>query len=210
MNKKELVETILEIKKVDTRTNLMKKKNEVLEGILEGLQVSDKNEEVEKTTTKELKQEVPKKKSIDRDLMVSCRNLTSGRLTYISKKTGLETVWSEFGDEEYVDVAELLTMKTSQPKFLKEPWLFIDDEDVSEYLGLKELYKNIIPIDEVDDFFSLSANEARKIVPKLPKGTKQLIGEKARIGITDGTLNNLQLVKLLEQELKLDLISLME
>lgn len=209
MNKKELVDAILSIKEVDTKTNLLKKKNEVLEGILEGLQKSSEDKEENKKTV-EVKKVAPKKNVIDRDLMVSCRNLTSGRLTYISKKTGLEVVWSEFGDEEYVDVAELLTMKTSQPKFLKEPWLFIDDEGVSEYLGLKELYKNIIPIDEVDDFFLLNANEARKIIPKLPKGTKELIGEKARKGITDGTLNNLQLIKLLEQELNLDLISLME
>lgn len=215
MTKKELVSEILKIEKVDSQSNLMQKKNEDLEKILEGLQ--SKNDHVEESTTQDLETEEvkvkptpPKKKVIDRDSMVSCRNITSGRLTYISKKTGLETVWSEFGDTEFIDVAELLTMKSSQPKFLKEPWVFIDDEDVAEYLGLKELYKNIIPIEEVDEFFSLSANEARKILPKLPKGMKVLIAEKARQGIQDGSLSNLQLVKLLEQELQVDLINLMD
>lgn len=154
--------------------------------------------------------EVPKKVEITRDMMVACRNLTSGKLIYVSKKTGLETIWSNYGDEEYLDVGELLTMKSSQPAFLKNPWLLVDDEDVANYLGLKEVYANIIPVDEIDDFFNLSANEARNILPKLPKGTKELVSEKARQGIQDGTLNNLQLIRLLEQELQLDLLSLME
>lgn len=211
MTKKELVNEILKLKKVDSRANLMKKKNEDLEEIFSNLQSHQQTkDEQESIEEKVIKPEPPKKKVIDRDTMVSCRNLTSGRLTYISKKTGLETVWSEFGDEEYIDVAELLTMKSSQPKFLKEPWVFIEDEDIVEYLGLKELYKTIIPIDEVDDFFTLSVNEARKILPKLPKGMKTLISEKARKGIQEGTLSNIQLVRLLEQELHLDLISLMD
>jgi hypothetical protein len=210
MTKAELVSEILSIKKVDTRTNLMKLKNDKLESILEGLHQPPttpevKDEEVVKTVKVE-----PKKRVIERNELVSCRNITSGRLTYISKKTGMETVWSQFGDEEFIEVAELLTMKTSQPKFLKEPWLFIEDEEIAEHLGLKQLYENIIPIDEVDEFFSLTASEARLIVPKLPKGMKTLIAEKARKGIQDGSFNNLQLVKLLEQELNLDLISLMD
>ncbi len=110
MAKKDLVDDILKIKKVDSRSHLMQKRNEDLEKILSELQHSDVKD-TEDTVVEEKKVEVkkpepPKKKAIDRDTMVSCRNLTSGRLTYISKKTGLETVWSEFGDEEYIDVAE--------------------------------------------------------------------------------------------------------
>ena len=204
--KKELVNEILEIEKVDSRSNLMKIKNEELESILEDLQSKGEKEETKPVEEKKSSE----KKKISRDTMVSCRNLTSGRLTYISKKTGMETVWSEFGDEEYLDVAELLTMKTSQPSFLKSPWIFIEDEDVVEYLGLKELYKTIIPIDEVDDFFKLPIDKARKILPQLPKGMKTLIGEKARKGIQEETLDNTKMIRLLQDELNLDLLSLMD
>lgn len=172
-----------------------------------------KNESPETETEIKIEKEVvkpQKKKQIDRDSLISCFNLTSGKLTYISRKTGLQTVWSNYGDVDYIEFAELLTMKASQPKFLNEPWIFIEDEEVVNQLGLKELYKNIIPVNEVDDFFKLDANNAREILPKLPKGMKELIGDKARKGIQDGDLNNLKLIRLLEQELHLDLISLME
>lgn len=151
-----------------------------------------------------------KKKQIDRDSLIACFNISSGNLIYVSRKTGLQTVWSNYGDVEYVDFAELLTMKASQPKFLNEPWLFVEDEEVVNQLGLKEVYKNIIPVHEVNDFFNLTVDEAKNIIPKLPKGTKELIGDKARKGVQDGSLNNLQLIRLLEQDLHLDLISLMD
>jgi hypothetical protein len=163
---------------------------------------------VEETIEAEVKPQ--KRKQIDRDSLIACYNLTSGNLIYISRKTGLQTVWTNYGDVEYIDFAELLTMKASQPKFLNEPWVFVEDEEVVSQLGLKEMYKNIIPVHEVDDFFKLNVNKAREILPKLPKGMKELISEKARKGIQNGELSNLQLIRLLEQELQLDLISLMD
>jgi len=206
MNKQELVKEILAIKKVDTKVNLMKKKLNDLKDILSSLQTEE--DQVEEVVGKPKAK--PEKKKVELDDLVACRNLTSGRLVYISKKTGFEAVWSEYGDVEYLPVSELLTMKSSQPKFLKDPWMFIDDEDVADYLGLTKLYETIIPVDELEDFFELSANEARQILPKIPKGTKTLLSERARQGIQDGSLNNLQLIKLLEQELQIDLINLMD
>lgn len=186
--------------------NKVNKKTSTTKKVEKAVETSQVTEVVEQVSKKEL----PKKKEITRDMVVACRNLTSGKLIYVSKKTGLETIWSNYGDEEYLDVGELLTMKSSQPAFLKNPWLLVDDEDVAHYLGLKEVYENIIPVDEIEDFFNLSASEARNIIPKLPRGTKDLVGEKARQGIQDGTLTNIQLIRLLEQELQLDLLSLLE
>lgn len=169
-----------------------------------------KDEVVTEETIEKVEPKLQKKVQIDRDSLIACYNITSGNLIYISRKTGLQTVWSNYGDVEYIDFAELLTMKASQPKFLNEPWVFVENEEVVNQLGLKELYKNIIPIHEVDEFFKLNVNKAREILPKLPKGMKELISDKARKGIQDGELSNLQLIRLLEQELQIDLITLMD
>jgi hypothetical protein len=169
-----------------------------------------KEEVVIEGTVEKVEPKLQKKVQIDRDSLIACYNITSGNLIYISRKNGLQTVWSNYGDVEYIDFAELLTMKASQPKFLNEPWIFVEDEEVVNQLGLKEVYKNIIPVHEVDDFFNLNVNQAREILPKLPKGMKELISDKARKGIQNGELSNLQLIRLLEQELQLDLISLMD
>jgi hypothetical protein len=151
-----------------------------------------------------------KKKQIDLSELVPCRNITSGMLIYKSTKTGLEATWSEYGDEEYLEVSELLTMKTSQPKFLKEPWLLVDDEEVADYLGLTKMYANLIPVDELDYFFEKDAKEIAEILPLLPKGSRELVADKARKLIEANELDSTKVIRLLEQELKVDLFSLMD
>ena len=161
---------------------------------------------VEQTQQEQIntKQEI-RKKQIDRDLMVACRNVTDGRLTYISKKTGLQTRWSNYGDIEYLDVAELMTMKASQPKFLTEPWLVIEDDDVIEFLGLKHLYQKLVDVDDLESFFNQSHTEMEKILDRAPNGVKESIATRARKMVEEGTLYDNRKIHVLEEKLKIDL-----
>lgn len=161
----------------------------------------------EVTETVEIKEEkqVKRKKQIDLDILVSCRNVTDGLLVYISKKTGLETIWSEYDAEEMLTVGELLTMKASQPKFLKEPWLIIDDEEVAEHLGLTKMYENTVAIEDLDNFFELPIDEMEKVLIKLPKGSRETVSIRARKKIEDETLYDTRKIRLLEDKLKIDL-----
>lgn len=152
------------------------------------------------------KQEI-RKKQVDRDLMVACRNVTEGRLTYISKKTGLQTRWSNYGDIEYLDVAELMTMKASQPKFLTEPWLVIEDDDVVEFLGLKHLYQKLVDVDDLNSFFNKSHTEMEKILDRIPNGVKESIATRARKMVEDGTLYDNRKIRVIEEKLQIDLSS---
>lgn len=156
-------------------------------------------------TVEEVKPTRQKKAQIDRDELVACRNVTGGRLTYISKKTGLETVWTEHDDVEFIDVGELLTMKSSQPKFLKHPWIVVDDEEVAEYLGLKQLYKDMADTEDLDAFFEMSTQKMSEVLDKVPQGTKDAIGVLARQKIEEETLYDNRKIRLLEDKLKIDL-----
>jgi hypothetical protein len=164
----------------------------------------------EAVETKEVVQEVvkpvpTKRKELDRNMMVSCRSVVQGELTYVSKKTGLETTWSKFGDEEYIDLGELMTMKASQPKFLNNPWIMIDDTDVVEHLGLKAVYDKIIAVEELDSFFYKQVDEMVEVLKKAPKGTRQLVADTARAKVQDGSLDSMRIIKALEKELIIDL-----
>ena len=161
----------------------------------------------ENTATQENAQEtkVMRKKQIDLDMLVPCRNVTDGRLIYKSRKTGLQTVWTNHGDIEYMDVGELLTMKASQPKFLNEPWLVIEDEDIVEYLGLKHLYKRLVDTEDLASFFAKSHEEMAQILDRIPNGTKDTIATRARKMIEEGTLYDNRKIRVLEEKLKIDL-----
>lgn len=161
----------------------------------------------ENTVAPEEKQEkqVMRKKQIDLDMLVPCRNATDGSLIYKSRKTGLQTVWTNHGDIEYMDVGELLTMKASQPKFLNEPWLIVEDENVVEYLGLKHLYQRLVDTDDLDSFFNKTHTEIAEILDRIPNGTKDAIATRARKLVEEGTLYDNRKIRILEEKLKIDL-----
>lgn len=148
---------------------------------------------------------IKRKKQIDLDMLVSCKNIVDGRLIYKSRKTGLETIWMEYGDVEFIDVGELLTMKASQPKFLTNPALIIEDDDVVEYLGLKHIYQKIVDVEDLDTFFENSPEEISQILDKIPNGVKGTIGTVAKKRVLDGTLFDRRKIKTLEQKLNIDL-----
>ncbi|WP_310877158.1 hypothetical protein [Priestia megaterium] len=169
-------------------------------------------ETVEEASAKAVKQPakkpVVKRTEIDPNRLILVKNATDNSLVYESKKTGQVILWAESGDEEYIAIQELMTMRSSQPRFLNEPWILIDDQeddDIIQYLGLDKLYKNIINVDELDEFFSLTPQEIKEKLKIAPNGSKKLIADRAAKMIKDQTLYDNRIIKLLEEELKTDL-----
>lgn len=168
-----------------------------------------KKESVEKIEDVKVEQSAPKeikrKKSIDLNMLVACRNVHDGEVIYVSKKTGLQTLWSAYGDIEHLDVGELITMKASQPRFMDEPWIVVDDEEVAEYLGLNKLYEKLVDVDDLDSFFEKPVDEMENILNKLPKGIKDSIAIRARKKVEDETLYDTRKIRLLDEKLNIDL-----
>lgn len=165
----------------------------------------DTKQQEEEVVVEKAKPSRKKKIDIDRDELVACQNVTDGELIYKSRKTGLQTNWMSYGDIEYLDVGELLTMKASQPKFLNDVWLLIEDEDVVEYLGLKNLYKHLIDTDDIDSFFDKTPAEIEEALLKLPTGLKETVGTRARKLIKSGDLYDNRKISVLEAGLKIEL-----
>lgn len=171
----------------------------------------DIQEKIEKVTEniakeeKQVKQTTKKKKEIDMKELVLCRSVTSGLLTYRSQRTGFEVVWNDYGEEQWIPTEELVAMKASKPVFLITPWFIVENDDVVDYLGLRSIYTNIIDVDNLENFFKLPMTEIREKLKKVPKGFKETIASRSARMITDGTLFNIQIVKILEEELKVNL-----
>lgn len=171
-------------------------------------EVEVKNEVVEEVKAQEPVKQVEVKKAkveIDRNQLVECKNVTNGSLTYISRNNGYLAEWANFGDIEYIPVSELMTMKASQPRFLNEPWLIIDDEDVVQHLGLKSIYDRIIAADEIEALFHKTPQEIEDILSRAPKGTRELVADKAREMVTNDSLYDIRIMRVLDKALNIDL-----
>jgi hypothetical protein len=173
----------------------------------------DKKEEVEvkEVSTTATTNAAPKRKKIDKDEEVVCRSVVSGELIYTSRRTNMTVEWDEYGTIQYLTVEELMTMKSQQKSFLTKPWIIIEDEDVVDYLGLRPIYENIVPLDDLEYYIvNTDLNKLRADIQKAPRGIKDLITDKARAMITNEELNDIRLIRVLNQELNIDLNLLLD
>jgi hypothetical protein len=231
--KKELVDEILSIEEVDTKSNLMKKSVKELEEIsfdLQGKSQSDKKDgeevdiealkqQLKEEMMKELKEQARKefeeelknkekempvnttntKKEIDRFKLIPVMNVTNGKLIYHSKRTGAEWIFSRYGDIEYIEFQELLTMRSSQRRFFDEPFILVMDDDVVEYLGLRKMYDSMVKPEAIDEIFNMSQNDFEEVVEKAPKGIKHLIVSRAKELYDQGVLDSVRKINYLNK-----------
>ena len=142
---------------------------------------------------------------IDRSELVPCRSLVEGLLVYKSARTGMRYVWEEFGSVEFIEYGELVTMRSSSPRFLRDCWIAVEDEDVAEALGLAKEYASASEVMDLDSFFDKKASELEEVVPNLPKGIKDTIATKARKMVEDGSLDSRNKIRVLEEGLNVEL-----
>jgi hypothetical protein len=222
MAKKDIIEDILNVTDMFTKSELEGKKNEELEKILKlGQSVAEAErmkEEQESKMSEENTDEgetVPplddtkykrlKKPSLDKNELIPVMNITNGSLIYQSKKTGLEVKFEQYGDIEYLEVGELLTMRSGQRRFLDEPWILIMDNEVVEYLGLEKLYKKLENPQNIDRIFAFDNEQFKAVVENAPRGYAQLIVSRAKAKLKDGSLDSVAKIKVLEERFKVEL-----
>lgn len=147
----------------------------------------------------------PKKRlEINRDELIPCRSAVTN-LVYISKRTSEKFEWAEYGDVQYITLGELIAMKSTQPRMLKEGWLIVDDEEAIEQLGLAKMYGNLFEIEDIDSFFELEEYEMKRILTNMPRGFKNSLGNFARERVESGELDSNRKIKILEELLDIDL-----
>jgi hypothetical protein len=118
---------------------------------------------------------------------------------------GVSDTFMAYGDIDEIEVGELQKMKTSAPRFLKEPWLIILDDDVVNYLGLDELYSRILKPEDLDNFFKLSADKIKERLSNAPSGVKGLVVSKARELVESGELDSMKRIEAIEETLDVTL-----
>ena len=165
--------------------------------------LEEKQETVEVEAPKPVER-AKKRLEINRDDLIECRSAVSN-LVYVSKRTSEKFEWKEYGDVQYITLGELITMKSTQPRMLKEGWLIVDDEEAIEQLGLAKMYGNLFEIDDIDEFFDLSEREIKRILTNMPRGFKKSLATFARERIQSGDLDSNRKIKLLEELLDVDL-----
>ena len=160
---------------------------------------------VEKQDDDKIK-ERPTVKEVDVHEYVTVRNGFPGKLVYISKRTGERFVWSDFGDEQEIELLELKNAKNSSKKFFINNWFMFDEAWIPKYLGVGQYYRYAVGIDDFDDLFVLTPAEIEERISKMSKGQKRSVAYRARTLIADGGIDSNRVIKALEKALGVDLV----
>jgi hypothetical protein len=201
--KKETTKEVKEVKKV--KENVQEIDMQALMEQMKAQLLDELKEQAKKEVEEELKKSEDKthyvKKDIDKYKPIPIMNVTNGQLIYISKKTGVEISFSDFGDIEYIDYQELLTMRSSQRRFIDEPFILILDDEVVNHLGLTKQYENMkfIKDGSIDHIFRLNQEEFEEILEKAPKGIKHSIITRARVLYETGELYDIRKIRYLNE-----------
>lgn len=145
-------------------------------------------------------------KDIDLSMEVTVRNGFQGALIYKSHKTGEKFEWDGFGDEQYMELKELKSAKTSSKKFFENNWFMFDEDWIVDFLGVSQYYKTAIKIEDFDNIFFMSPDDIAKLVPEMSNSKKRSVAYRARQLINDGKIDSIKTIKALEKALGTKLI----
>lgn len=184
---------------------MAKNKNHTEETIVEVKTVDVSTKEETKSETNTAKKKEPREISVNE--YINVRSVTEGSLSYLDKRTNMKYLWSNYGAIQSMTFDALLSMKASHPIFLTTPYIVIDDEDVVTKLNIGYVYNDFDfeIADDLEKFFTTSINDMRNHIRKLPECIKENIKLKARDLYKKKILSDLNRIKMLEQELNIDL-----
>ena len=142
--------------------------------------------------------------TIDRFEQIPVMNVTFGNLIYRSRKTGMETKWAEYGDIEYLEFQELITMKSGSRKFFEEPFILILDDEVVQYFGMEEEYK-AIDEDMITNCLKLPFEEFKTFITDVPRGVQATVVQMVRNKVKKGEFDSLRVIKFLEDKFQIEI-----
>lgn len=148
-----------------------------------------------------------KRRTYNNNDIVAVTNNTRGTLVYVSKRMqGYEIVWRQYGDTEYMEFGELLSMRNSAKSFFENNWVTFDDKDVIVALGVENFYKCVLDVDNFDSMFNLPPQELQAQISLMTNGMKETVALRAAELIEDGTIDSRKTIKSLEVALKRKLL----
>ena len=138
--------------------------------------------------------------------LILCRSVRFGELRLIGPKTRMPYSWANEGDVREVEYQDLVSWRALHSRYLFEPMIIIEDEDIVEEwkADLGKLYADLQDID-VKALFKLPHRQFITQLKKLPAGMKTTVQNMAYSMIQDRTLYDLRIIDAIDEILGTEL-----
>lgn len=183
MGKKENIEKLMatgDYKLEDLNKMHFKK----IEKLVSEIQEEDVEEVVEdKEEVESAKSVIPRRKTapkmmkrFDDDRIVTIMSVVSGNTFYTSPQTGRGFDLNGIGQFAEVSYSDILILLNRHPRYLKEPFIVIMDEEIAEAHQLN--YDNtFFDMADVESYLELDAKTIKETIGQLSKGSRDLLIE---------------------------------
>lgn len=141
--------------------------------------------------------------NIDPYMLIPVRSGFHGLLTYVNPRTKEETYWSSFGDIQYLELADLRSIKSTCKRFYERNYFLFDDEFswVIKYLGVERFYDHSLSAEGYEELFTKTPAEIKSTLSTISNGQRQSIIIGAREKIASGEIDSYKIIKALEEGL---------
>ena len=181
-----------------TTENVVEPKVEVVKETVETV------EEVKETVAPAPKK-VNKPKHEPNELIL-CRSVRFGELRLIGPKTHMPYSWANEGDVREVEYQDLVSWKALGSRYLFDPMIIIEDEDIVEEWGADfgKLYEGLQEVD-LKAMFKLPERQFIAQLKKLPEGMKSTVQNMAYSMVQDRTIDSLRIIDAIDEILGTEL-----
>ena len=140
------------------------------------------------------------------DDIIPVKSITFGGLTYKARSTNAIYRWPTIGSLEYMSISELNEMNNYKRAYLNKPLVILMDERAIKKFRLQKVYENVAQINNLKSLFKSDMTTIeRTIDTALDANMRDILISKVSQMIKNGTLTNINIIKLLEKKLQHDL-----
>ena len=118
---------------------------------------------------------------------------------------GRYKVWKECGSTVMLSVEDLVDIESLQPTMFTDGYLTIDDEEITEALGLTEVKETIDKVKNLEEFLKSDIKEVDRVLDKLPTAIKENVITGAVNMVREDRIDSNRLIRLLENKLGIEL-----
>jgi hypothetical protein len=130
---------------------------------------------------------------------IPCRSITVGKLLMEGIKSKILYRWADAGDVTEVEYQDLVAAIRSGESFITKPFIIIDDEDfIAKYPQVQKIYESMYSITDLRDVLKLSPKQMEKAILAMPEGAKNSIKHLASGMISNGSLDSVKKIKILD------------
>ena len=161
------------------------------------------NEEIKKSTTKTVREELRDSDEIEVISLVP-------NVSYKDSKTLDMYEWDKVGHVENMTFETLKNMWRNNKGYFKNMWLKPNDDRVINKFGLSKTFEKYEYLMDASNYTRKNIKDICAAIIETPNGLKLAICDKVKSLVVNGNLTDVHVIKELEKRLKIELIGFLD